>query len=258
MTIAITGDKGFIGSNFTDFLRNKNGMEIRLFDAEKYSLLEKESLKDFVKDVDLIVHFAGVNRGSDKEVFEGNVFLAYNIISAVKDYNPKAALFYISSIQAEERLESPYGASKRLAELMLENFSRKFNLWIGVFRLSNVFGQGCKPFYNSVVATFCYQLANNQNLTINPASQKYNFIYVQDVIDIIFDRIVNLKNNKKFFLEEVRSKNNLTVSDLADLIKNFKKGEKSDIIKKEMNVSEKFYNDLKETYNSYLNYKLNL
>jgi len=123
--------------------------------------------------------------------------------------------------------------------------------------LTNTFGENCRPFYNSVVATFCYQIVNGEEIKINPNDKKFNFIYVKDVIDIILDKVRHWPEGKLFFLERIDSTNELTISELADILKGLSNNVSYDMIKNQFNISEKFFNDLKATYQSYLNYKIN-
>ena len=126
---------------------------------------------------------------------------------------------------------------------MIEDFSRRTKIPVAIFRLTNVFGEGCKPFYNSVVATFCHQIANNKELTINPESRnkKINLIYVGDVVKIILKEIKKYRKNT-FYFKKIDSKNEISVGNLAKLIQSFKNKPK---------LKSKFYKDLYKTYLSY-------
>jgi len=253
LKIGITGSKGFIGGNIAAALENKN-IRLFFFDLPKNDLLKLgKSLENFVKNKDVIIHAAAINRGTDAEVIAGNVVATYNLISMIEKYLPaevkaKAGknhtkLIYLSSIQAET--DTLYGKSKWLAEIMLEDFSNTTKIPVSIFRLTNVFGEGCKPFYNSVVATFCYQAANNKELKVNreSRSKKINLIYIGDVVEIIIKEIFARRKNQ-FYFKIIDSKNEISVGDLADLIKSFKNNK--------FKAKNKFYKDLYKTYLSYV------
>lgn len=245
LKIGITGSKGFIGSHIATALENL-GVELSFFDLPKNDLLKPgENLENFVKNKDAIIHAAAVNRGTDVEVIAGNVVAVYNLISAIEKLKKRSKLIFLSSIQAGT--DTLYGKSKRLAEIMLEDFSNRTKTPVSVFRLTNVFGEGCRPFYNSVVATFCYQVVNGKELTVNSESRnkKINLIYVGDIAQIISKEAL-IRRKPLFYFKKIESKNEISVGDLAGLIRSFKNRPK---------LKSKFHKDLYRTYLSYLNGK---
>ena len=147
MKIAVTGDKGFIGSHLKEYLK-KEGFRVFGFDKKKYNFENIASLKNFVSDKDIVIHLAAVNRGTNKEIITGNICLTYNLLSAMKKFKSKAKIIYSSSIQAETN--SIYGISKRLTEVILTDFSRELQIPVIIFRITNIFGEKCKPFYHSL------------------------------------------------------------------------------------------------------------
>jgi len=166
--------------------------------------------------------------------------ITYNLLSAMKKFNSKAKLIYLSSIHADSN--SVYGISKKLTEIMLESFSAEHRKPITVFRLTNVFGEGCKPFYCSVIATFCHQVAKGEKLSVNPNDKKFKFLYVGDLVGIIIKELAT-KRKINFYLKTVSSSNEISIPDLAKLILSFKKGKPQ--------LKLKFYKDLYKTYLSY-------
>lgn len=242
--IGITGGRGFIGKHLIGGFKNKKNIKVFCCGRPDCDILNADSLKKFVKDKDAIIHAAAINRGTDIEIVAGSAVGTYNLISAMEKTKSKAKMIFLSSIQAET--DTLYGKSKRLAEIMLEDFSQRTKKPITILRLTNVFGEGCRPFYNSVVATFCHQVANGKELTVNPKSRnkKINLIYVGDAVKIILEEIKK-RRQKTFYLKRINSKNNITVSDLANLIKLFKNLKDIKILK------SKFYKDLYKTYFSY-------
>ena len=243
--IGITGSKGFIGSHIIDFLKNKKNVKLFFFDLPENNLLKPdEDLKKFVRNNNIIIHTAAVNRGSDAEIVAGSVVATYNLISAMVNFKSQSKLIFLSSIQAET--ETLYGQSKRLTEIILEDFSNNYKVPVSIFRLTNVFGEGCRPFYNSAVATFCYQVVNNKELTVHPESKnrKMDLIYVGDIAKIVV-REAFIKRKKPFYFRRVVSRNEITVGELAKLIQSFK-------IKPIKRLKTKFYQDLYLTYRSYI------
>lgn len=240
MRIAVTGDKGFIGSHLVKKLKNE-GHKVFGFDNNKYNLFKFESLKNFVRNKDVIIHLAGVNRGNESEIISGNICITHNLLLAMEKFKSKAKLIYSSSVQVETN--SLYGISKKLTELILKDYSQRLKIPITIFRIINVFGEGCRPFYNSVIATFCYQAAQQQKFSINNPSKKFRFIYVEDVIDKIIKE-AKASGKKLFQLKNLDSvKSEISIGKLAKLIKSFQKIKKA--------PSGKFYRDLYNTYKSY-------
>ncbi len=242
LKIGITGSKGFIGGHIAAVLKN-HGAKLFFFDLPTGDLLNPDkNLEKFVKNKDVIIHAAAVNRGTDTEIVAGSVVATYNLISAIKKLKKRPQIIFLSSIQAET--ETLYGKSKRLAEIILEDFSKKTKTPVTIFRLTNVFGEGCRPFYNSVVATFCYQAANGQELSVNlkNKNKKINFIYVKDAVKEIL-KAIKEQFRQPFCLKRIDSKNIITVSDLAKLIQSFKNKPK---------LKSKFHKDLYKTYLSYV------
>jgi len=242
--VGITGSNGFIGKHLSKELINQ-GIKFLSFNLPQNDLLSPQGkkLEKFVRDSDVIVHTAAVNRGTDLEIVSGSVVATYNLIAAIKKNKSRTKLIFLSSIQAET--ETLYGQSKRLTEIMLEDCFNNYKIPVSILRLTNVFGEGCKPFYNSVVATFCYQTANGKELIIDPKSKKrkMNLIYVGDVVDVI-NREIFTKRKNPFYFKRVSTKNEITVSNLAKLIIFFKKG-------KSIKLKDSFQEKLYKTYLSY-------
>lgn len=243
MNIAITGAEGFIGTHLVNLLKKKGGFKISCFDRTRYDLFDPSSLEEFVSNKDVIVHLAAVNRDTNTAIIAGSVCITYNLILAMKKAKSKAKVIFASSIHAETG-SSIYSLSKRLAEVMLKDLSEELNVPVRVLRIANVFGEGCKPFYNSVVATFCHQIVHDKEVEIIE-DRKVNFIYVGDVVESIFKEIVE-GGNELFCVKLLTSKNTLFVSELAEIIRSFKRLNFS-----REKLKSKFYRDLYTTYLSY-------
>lgn len=242
MKVGITGGKGFVGKHLVVELK-KLGLKVSIFDLSQNNLLnpKEKNLRKFIKENNVIVHAAAVNRGTDLEIIGGSVVATYNLVAAMKKHKSRAKLIFLSSIQAE--IDTLYGQSKKLSEILIEDFSRQNKSPVAVLRLTNVFGEGCKPFYNSVVATFCHQVANNKKMIVDLKSRnkKMNLIYVKDVIKVIIKEVFTKRKNK-FYFKRISSKNEIKVGELAKLIESFKSKK----------PKGKFHKDLYKTYLSYL------
>ncbi|ULL19399.1 NAD-dependent epimerase/dehydratase family protein [Paenibacillus sp. H1-7] len=177
MKILVTGARGFIGKNLIAHLKNKGPHQIFEFGREDdESILEK-----YTRECDFIFHLAGVNRPNDvNEFIEGNSDFTIRLINFLKSHNNKAPILFTSSIQAE--IDSPYGWSKKAGEDSLFNYSKETGAKVLVYRLPNVFGKWCKPNYNSVVATFCHNIARNMDIQINDPNTELTLCYIDDVL----------------------------------------------------------------------------
>jgi UDP-2-acetamido-2,6-beta-L-arabino-hexul-4-ose reductase len=177
MKVLVTGPNGFIGNNLRVHLSERNKIEIVTFSRDD----DLSSLGSKLDGVDFIFHLAGVNRPKNVEEFAlGNADLTVALCQAIIQTKRPIPVIYTSSVQAE--LDNPYGQSKQAAEQSLIEFSINSGSPVYLFRLPNVFGKWCKPNYNSAVATFCYNVANNIQIQINDKSAIIRLIYVDDMV----------------------------------------------------------------------------
>lgn len=241
MTIGITGGSGFIGSHVARFITERDKeMSVVVSGTRKYNLLSQSNAVAFVKKVDLIVHAAAINRGTDAEIISGNIVTTYNLAQALIKTANKAPVVYLSSIQATN--ESVYGKSKRFSEILLEELNKKNLNPVRVLRVTNVFGEGARPKYNSVVATFCVQAANSIPFSINDPKSEMNLLYVGELVPKIVKEF-NRDSRKGFNIRTLLSENKITVGELAGLLQGFKTGSKT--------LKSKFQKDLYRTYKYY-------
>ncbi len=182
MKVLVTGSNGFIGKNLISHLQEIADIEIISYDInDSFNKIEKN-----IDDISFVFHLAGVNRPqSVKEFYEGNSDLTKKIVDLIKDKN--IPLLITSSIQAV--LDNDYGKSKKIAEEYIKDNLNNYY----IFRLHNVFGKWSRPNYNSVVATFCYNIANDLEITVNDEKKELELIYIDDIIEE-FIRV--LKGNK--------------------------------------------------------------
>ena len=212
MNILVTGSNGFLGKSLIKYLKNNTNHTIHEFSKDdKFSDLEK-----LISKIDIIFHFAGVNKTSDKINFEKiNVGLTKKICKIIRK-NPNTILFYASSVQAI--YDNDYGISKRKAENICLNLQKNFQNKVYILRLPGVFGAGSKPYYNSVVATFCFNIVNKIKLKIIEPEKEIDLLFVEDLC-----RQLNDLMNKNFAGDFVKFKNvkKISVGELASTIKTF-------------------------------------
>lgn len=172
MKILITGSGGFIGKNLSVHFSEMNNIELLEFDKHT----DFEYIEDNIENIDYIFHLAGVNRPNDiKDFYNGNTDLTKRIIDLLRSKNLKVPVIYTSSIHASA--DTDYGKSKKQAEdLVLEYGNGSL-----VYRFHNVFGKWCRPNYNSVVATFCNNIANGEEIRIDDRSNELELIYIDDI-----------------------------------------------------------------------------
>ncbi len=175
MNILVTGAKGFIGKNLiTELIKEHT---VFSFDLDT----SKELLDVYCKDANFVFHLAGVNRPENPEDFKnGNFGFTTELLNLLKKHNNNCPIMMSSSIQAE--LENPYGISKKMGEDALFKYSSETGAKVLIYRFQNVFGKWCKPNYNSVIATFSYNIANNIPIQMNNPDVELNLIYIDDIV----------------------------------------------------------------------------
>jgi len=242
MKVLITGANGFVAKNLGIRLSEREDVEVINFTRD-HTL---DDLVNLVKEVDFVFHLAGVNRPENIEEYkQGNSDLMAALCSAIESSGKKIPVIYSSSIQA--KLDNLYGKSKLAAEQSLLNLEKRAGNSVYIFRLPNVFGKWCKPNYNSVVATFCYNTVHNFPIQINEPSALVQLVYVDDVVN----RFISIMDGSivKNIYCDVTPVYEVTVGDLADKIKTFKLSRENLITER---VGSGFDRALHSTYLSYL------
>lgn len=243
--ILITGVNGFIGKNLEVKLKELKKYEITGFDLGNTN----EELENFVTNSDVIIHLAGSNRPKDISEYETvNFGLTSQIVEILEKQTGNKNIIFASSTQAE--LDNEYGKSKLAAESRLINFAKKTNNNVFIYRLSNVFGKWCRPNYNSVVATFCYNIANNLPISINDESAVLKLIYIDDIVSELAKQIEYEGNWNAEKRIEIHPSYESTLGELASKLFSFKE---SRVSLKLPDVADQFTKKLYSTYLSYLN-----
>jgi UDP-2-acetamido-2,6-beta-L-arabino-hexul-4-ose reductase len=178
MNVLVTGARGFVGRNLIAHLKTREGCAVTLFDVDH----SPDDLRAGLETADIVYHLAGVNRPQINDEFEiGNAGLTRSICETLRELGRTPVIVMSSSVQAA--LENPYGVSKRRAEDALREFAAATGARVCIYRLKNVFGKWCRPNYNSVVATFCHNIANDLPIQISDPSHELELVYVDDVVD---------------------------------------------------------------------------
>lgn len=216
MKVLVTGAKGFIGKHVCLALKT------RQHTVYEYDLGNTpEELEQYIKDCDWIVHLAGVMRPQNRSDFSSaNVDLTEVIANKIVELNAKCSIIFTSSIQAV--LDNDYGSSKLAGEQILQKLHKEHGVKTIIFRLTNAFGKWCRPNYNSVVSTFCYNIANDLPIQISDPAHVVNFIYIDDIVKSFVDLIEGVKEGKIDDYNSVTPEYPISLGDLADMIRGFK------------------------------------
>ncbi len=207
--VLVTGSNGFIARNLIQRLKELNGYNIIEF--SRHNTLDE--LLRAIEGTHIIYHLAGVNRPEQIEDFEkDNVVLTQAIIDCIKKLDRNIPIVFSSSRQASS--DNPYGRSKKRAEEILIDFAKSTGNELYIFRLPNIFGKWSRPNYNSVVATFCYNISHNLNIEISDESKEINLAYIDEVNEAFIDILKGSVNNSNYYCDLKRSYK-VTLGELA-------------------------------------------
>lgn len=254
MKILITGAKGFVGRNLVAELCNirdgkarnydlTSDLEIMQYDVDS----DPSQLDAYCREADFVFNLAGVNRPKDpSEFMTGNFGFASTLLDTLKKYGSKAPVMISSSTQAA--LDNPYGQSKKAGEELLFNYSRETGAPVLVYRFPNLFGKWCRPNYNSVIATFCHNVANDLPIQINDPNVELTLAYIDDVVAELINALQGRSTRQGEFCA-VPVTHKVTLGRIAELIRSFAQMR---VDKSVPDLSDPFVKKLHATYTSYL------
>ncbi len=245
MKVLVTGAEGFIGKNLIAWLERRGDVEVLPFDMGTPA----KALEEYCKECDFVYNLAGVNRPEYVEEFmEGNFGFATTLVETLKKYENNCPVMNSSSIQAV--LDNPYGRSKKAGEDMMFAYGRQSGAAVYIYRFPNVFGKWCRPNYNSVVATFCYNIANGLPIQVNDRGTKLCLVYIDDVVEELLralDGHPHMNSENYCFVPMVHE---ATLGEIVDLLYGFRESRKN-LLVPDM-TEESFEKKLYSTYLSYL------
>lgn len=271
MKILITGAKGFVGKNLCESLKNirdgkdnsRPGLNIEaIYEYDVDS--SPDSLDEYCKNADFVFNLAGVNRPLDAaEFIKGNRDFVSTLLDKLKKYNNTCPFMLSSSVQASctGRYNGDYGKSKKAGEELAFAYGKETGARVLVYRFPNLFGKWCRPNYNSAVATFCHNMANDLPITVSDRQVQLELLYIDDLVNEMLDALEGKEHHckysgteavfcqsGKFCMAPVTHK--VTLGEITDMLENFK-NQPSTLIIPEIPTNS-FAKKLYTTYLSYL------
>lgn len=242
MKVLVTGANGFIAKNLISHLSIREEFEVLRFNSSD----NLETLRTYISESDFIFHLAGVNRPKlDDDFNSGNKVLTEDLCRLAVELKNKSPIVYSSSTQAINN--SLYGISKKNAEIALCKHREENKSPVYIYRLPNVYGKWARPNYNSVIATFCNNVANDLPIKVNDPSVELEVVYIDDLVED-FIKLLDSKPKQEVFLD-VSTSYKVTVGELREHILKFKDSRQNLIVE---NVGSGFIRTLYSTYLSYI------
>ncbi len=254
MKILITGARGFVGQNLVAQLKNiKEGKEkIAPLSADltlyEYDIdTDPAMLDNYTRDCDFVCHLAGVNRPKEESEFmSGNFGFTSTLLESLKKNGNKAPILISSSIQAA--LDNPYGRSKKAGEDLIFAYGEETGAPVMVYRFPNLFGKWCRPNYNSVVATFCHNIAHNLPITVNDPKVILNLCYIDDVVAELINAMAGNPSRDGNYCV-VPKVHTVSLGEIVELLESFYESRKNLSVPM---LADGFAKALYSTYLSYL------
>lgn len=243
MKILVTGANGFVGKNLVTWLERLGQYEVTGIDTENTA----EELEEALATADFVFHLAGVNRPqTEAEFTTGNVDPTARVCDRLLALGRPVPLLLSSSTQAE--LDNAYGRSKRQAEEVVRAYAEQSGAPVFIYRLTNVFGKWCRPNYNSVVATFCHNIARDLPITISNPEHVMDLVHVDDVVHSFVAELAGVEPAGVTF-RQVTPTYRITLGALAEQIRAFRAMRQSLLLP---DFADPFVYKLYGTYLSYL------
>lgn len=254
MKVLVTGAKGFVGKNLVAQLNNIKDGKARCYGDLKIDAVYEydidstiEELDAFCKDCDFVFNLAGVNRPQNQEEFmQGNFGFASTLLDTLKKHGNKCPVMISSSTQAA--LDNPYGESKRAGEQLMFSYAEETGAKVLVYRFPNLFGKWCRPNYNSAVATFCNNIANDLPIQVNDPKVVLNLVYIDDLVDEMIAALKGEEHRKEKFCE-VPIVHSVALGEIVEMLYKFKEQPQSLIVPEIPNNSF-----IKKLYSTFLSY----
>lgn len=242
MKILVTGAEGFVGKNLCASLKNiRDGKDrtrpgIKIEEIFEYDVNTKtELLDEYCRKADFVFNLAGVNRPQNPDEFmQGNFGFASTLLDTLKKYNNACSVMISSSIQATciGRYDSDYGRSKKAGEELVFSYAEETGAKVFVYRFPNLFGKWCRPNYNSAVATFCNNIANDLPITVSDRNVQLELLYIDDLVVEMLNALENKEHHCEFDgIETVLAENGkycavpvthkVTLGEIVDLLETF-------------------------------------
>ena len=271
MNILITGAKGFVGKNLTEALKNlrdnkdRTRPSLKIDQIYEYDLdTPKEKLDEYCEKADFVFHLAGVNRPQHPaEFMAGNFGFSLELLAALKRHHNTCPVMLSSSIQATliGRYDGDYGRSKKAGEELLFSYAAETGAKVLVYRFPNLFGKWCRPNYNSAVATFCHNIANDLPIRVNDRNTQLELLYIDDLLQEMLDALEGKEHRCEFDgLVSVPAKDGrycyvptmhkVTLGEIVDLLERFR-AQPQTLVLPEIPAGS-FAKKLYSTYLSYL------
>lgn len=277
MNILITGANGFVGKNLVSGLQNikagkdrihkinglkeASDLQIDCYDMDS----TKEELEQYCRKADFVFHLAGVNRPKDQaEFMKGNFGFTSELLDTLQTYHNTCPIMLASSVQATligRYGQSDYGKSKLAGEELFFEYAKKTGAKVLVYRFPNLFGKWCRPNYNSAVATFCHNIANDLPIQVNDRSTELELLYIDDLLEEMFAALNGGEHHCEFDgIHAVGRANgrychvpvthHITLGEIVDLLQTFREQPQTLVIPEIPDNS--FAKKLYSTYLSYL------
>lgn len=272
MKILVTGSAGFVGKNLVASLKNiaqnkdRTRPNIIIDEIFEYDIdTDPALLKDYCKQADFIFNIAGVNRPKEQSEFEkGNFGFVSDLLAYLKEYNNTCPVMISSSIQASligRYASSPYGQSKLDGENAVFDYAKETGAKVLVYRFPNLFGKWSRPNYNSAVATFCNNIANDLPIQVNDPSTQLELLYIDDLIAEMLDALEGKEHRCEYDGADVVEKQDgkfcfvptthrVTLGEIVELLESFK--DQSSTLMMPKIPENSFAKKLYSTYLSYL------